>query len=74
MPNEIKLDLHGVKHEDVKREIIKFIESHWFDDPMPELIIITGHSNKMIEIVTEVIGEYQLEWDYGLRHSYLRIL
>ena len=74
MPNEIGLDLHGIKHENVKREVIEFIESHWYDDPMPDIIVITGHSEQMRKIVIEVIEEYQIEWEYGLRHSYLRIL
>ena len=40
-----KLDLHGVKHEDVRRIVTRFIEANWASNK--ELDIITGYSSKM---------------------------
>ena len=46
------LDLHGVKHQDVSDEVINFILQHQHLLP---LIIICGNSNKMIEIVSQIL-------------------
>ena len=69
----VKIDLHGIKHEDVRRELIAKIEEHWLDDPSPDMIVVTGHSDQMRTIVKEVASEYQLKWEEGLHASYLRI-
>ena len=53
-----KLDLHGVRHEDARRSVIKFIENHWDDDS--ELEIITGNSLKMQGIVLNILDEYKM--------------
>lgn len=42
------IDLHGLRHHEVKDEIIDFI--YQYQNKIP-LIIICGNSNKMIEIV-----------------------
>ena len=55
-----KLDLHGVKHEDVRREVIRYIEDNWDSGDMVE--IITGHSEKMKGIVFKVLMEYKLNY------------
>jgi len=55
-----KLDLHGTKHEDVRRKVIRFIEDNWNYDG--EIEIITGNSYKMKKLVTEVVGEYDLTY------------
>ena len=44
-----RLDLHGVKHEDVFRKVIHFVEDSW--DSGDEVDIITGHSGAMRDIV-----------------------
>jgi|TARA_B100001093_G_scaffold21083_1_gene18847 hypothetical protein len=41
------LDLHGVRHQDAKDEVIDFV--YQYQDMLP-LIIICGNSNRMIEI------------------------
>ncbi len=66
------IDLHGLKHEDVKRELIKKIEKHW--DQNCDIKVVTGHSKQMRAIAMEVIEEYRLDWEEGLHPAYLRIL
>lgn len=58
-----KIDLHGMKHQDVKAVLIRKIEDMW--DSNEELHIITGHSDKMKKIVGEVLDEYKLEYTIG---------
>jgi DNA-nicking Smr family endonuclease len=58
-----KLDLHGIKHEDVRSKLIRFIEDLWQTDTAVE--IITGHSPEMKSIVIEVLREYKLEYNDG---------
>jgi len=53
-----QLDLHKVKHEDVNREVINFIEDHW--DTSEIIDIITGHSNIMKDLVKNVLDEYNI--------------
>lgn len=55
------LDLHGIRHEDVKRIVELFIDDHWGR----QMLIITGNSSSMRTIVLKVIGEYNLRCDYG---------
>ena len=54
----IKLDLHGVKHEDAANEIKRFLEDNWDCGQMVE--IVTGHSSIMKNIVLEVTSDYNL--------------
>ena len=72
--NVIKIDLHGVKHEDARRIIIQYIEDNWQKNS--DFIIITGHSNKMIKIVRNVAEEYKLHVENGLypTYQYLRFI
>jgi len=53
-----KLDLHGIRHEDVPRVVIRFIEAHW--DEEGEFEIITGNSWRMKEIVYDILREYEI--------------
>ena len=62
-----RLDLHGVTHEDARRKVIHFIEDNW--NTNNELEIITGCSNTMIDIASEVIEEYKLEYKVGRHHD-----
>ena len=55
------LDLHGVKHEDADSRCHEFINSNYGYD----MIIITGNSERMKEIVSGVIGEYKLQYIVG---------
>ena len=59
----VKLDLHGLKHEHVRNEVIRFIEDAWGKDL--ELEIITGNSIKMKDIVLQVLEEYKLPFSIG---------
>ena len=61
-----KLDLHGTRHEFVKSALIRFIEDAWDKEgPKEDAEIITGYSDKMKEIVKEVLDEYKLEYVEG---------
>jgi len=57
------LDLHGVRHSEVKRLVIKFVEANW--DSGNELKIITGHSPVMQKIVIGVLEDYKLDYRVG---------
>ena len=52
-----------MKHEDVPRVVIRFVENNWASST--EIEIITGNSPKMKEIVIEVIQEYDLDFHVG---------
>ena len=53
-----KLDLHGVKHEDVDRIVENFVLMN-----KPPLEIITGHSDKMPELVKDVLNRDNIKWE-----------
>ena len=55
-----KLDLHGVKHENVQRELDQFF---WFmmQRGHSEVEVVTGISNRMKEIVREVSKDYNFQ-------------
>ena len=59
----MKLDLHSVKHDDVPREVIRFIEENLYSEQ--DLEIVTGNSFKMQEIVVDILDEYMLEYRIG---------
>ena len=48
------LDLHGIRHQDVKNEVLDFIYQYQSEIP---LIIICGNSNRMIKIVEKSLHE-----------------
>jgi hypothetical protein len=48
------LDLHGIRHQDVKNEVLDFIYQYQSEIP---LIVICGNSNRMIKIVEESLHE-----------------
>ena len=58
MKKDIKLDLHGAKHQNVKPLVIRFVEENWNSGERG--VIITGHSEKMKMLVIEVLDEYKL--------------
>lgn len=58
-----KLDLHGMKHQDAKDEVVGFIEDLWGTYVNAE--IVTGHSKIMRDIVVEVLEEYKLVYFIG---------
>jgi hypothetical protein len=56
-----KLDLHGIKHSDAKDIVYKFIDNHVLENKQVTIEIITGYSDRMKEIVYEVLYDYKLE-------------
>lgn len=70
-----KLDLHRIRHEDVRPEVIHFIEDNWAINE--EVEIITGYSLQMKAIVEEVLNEYKLDYRIGdffdFNISYIRV-
>lgn len=58
-----KLDLHGVRHHEVRNKVIRLVEDNWGDGLSVE--IITGNSDEMKSIVGNVLDEYNLEYKVG---------
>ena len=63
-----RLDLHGVKHEDVDRIVENFVLMN-----NPPLRIITGNSERMMELTLDVLSRHDIEWT-RLASSYVTIL
>ena len=57
-----KLDLHGVRHCDVNDIVDEFIGLHIMGRKTKEVHIITGYSERMKELVYEVLCDYKLEY------------
>ncbi len=58
-----KLDLHGVRHHEVRNKVIRLVEDHWGEGLNVE--IVTGNSDEMKSIVGNVLDEYNLEYKVG---------
>jgi len=58
-----KLDLHRTRHDDAKRKVIRFVEDGW--GSKEEVEIITGNSQRMKDIVIDVLTEYGLDAQIG---------
>ena len=56
-----KLDLHGIRHKDVRGVVDRFIGPHIMGGRVRSVEIITGYSEKMKELVYEVLEEYKLD-------------
>lgn len=59
-----KLDLHGVKHYEVSRKVDTFLVEH-LRKGTNDVTIITGHSEKMKNMVDTVLKDYGLSSSYG---------
>ena len=59
----VSLDLHGVRHEDARPKVIRFIEQYWGKGVEAE--IVTGHSAKMRGLVMNILEEYDLSYNIG---------
>lgn len=55
-----KLDLHGTFYRDVSSKVHSFI-SRCIMDKAHEVEIVTGNSDRMKELVREVLSEYNLK-------------
>ena len=53
-----KLDLHGIKHEDVDRLVENFVLLN-----NPPLTIITGNSDRMRQIVVNTLMNHQINYE-----------
>ncbi len=58
-----KLDLHGVRHHEVRNKVIRLVEDHWGEGLNVE--IVTGNSDEMKSIVGNVLDEYNLDYKVG---------
>lgn len=58
-----KLDLHGVRHHEVRNKVIRIVEENWGEGK--EVEIITGNSDEMKSIVGNVLDEYNLDYKVG---------
>lgn len=71
--NIVTLDLHGVRHEEVPRQVDLFVNAQWGSGK--NLKIITGNSHKMKAIVTQTLAPYGLQTKegdpFGHNKSYL---
>ena len=63
-----KLDLHGIKHEDVDRLVENFVLLN-----NPPLNIICGNSDRMVQLVLDVLNRHNIDWErWG--HAVVKIL
>ena len=63
-----RLNLHGVKHEDVDRIVENFILMN-----NPPMRIITGNSEKMTMLTLDVLNRHDFEWERWA-NSYVVVL
>ena len=63
-----RLDLHGVKHEDVDRIVENFVLLN-----SPPIRINTGNSEKMMELTLNVLNKHEFEWERWA-NSYVVVL
>ena len=57
------LDLHGIVHEEVDSKCHKFVNSYWAS--RKEGQIITGNSLEMKTLVTNVLKQYDIDFELG---------
>ena len=63
-----QLDLHGIRHDEVDRLVENFV----LTNELP-LRIITGNSDKMIQLVLDVLNRHNIDWErWG--YSQIKIL
>ena len=63
-----RLDLHGVKHEDVDRVVENFVLMN-----NPPMRIITGNSEKMTMLTLAVLNRHDFLWERWM-NSYIVVL
>jgi len=56
------LDLHGVRHKDVKLTVYEFLDAQW-ENPDEIFEVITGHSTRMKDLVKEAVEDYCATFD-----------
>lgn len=65
------LDLHGVKHSEVKLEVENYLYLHQEDCP---ILIICGNSQKMISLVEEALVRIHSTYEVGSGRNYGTIM
>ena len=65
----LNLDLHGVRHHEVKVMVEDFVLNN--QEQLP-LIIICGNSSKMIELVTETLSDINVNFE-ETRYGRIRV-
>lgn len=60
-----RLNLHGFRHADVERSVIRFVEGNWGKNK--PVVVITGNSPQMKKLVTDILDEYSLSYRVGDR-------
>ena len=65
----LNLDLHGVRHHEVKTMVEDFVLNN--QEQLP-LIIICGNSSKMIELVTETLTDINVNFE-ETRYGRIRV-
>ena len=63
-----QIDLHRVRHEDVK----KLIEDYILQKSLP-VRIITGHSSRMREIVVNILIDHGFEYESIITLPYITV-
>lgn len=59
---KFSLDLHGVRHANVSREVDKFIGEHLMGGSK-SVIIITGNSDEMKRLVGKTLADYGMNYE-----------
>ena len=65
------LDLHGIKHADVKIEVENYLYLNQEDCP---ILIICGNSQKMISLVEEILKQIKSSYEIGVGTNYGTIM
>ena len=65
------LDLHGIRHADVKLEVKNYLYLNQEDCP---ILIICGNSQKMISLVKESLEEIHSSYEVGSGINYGTIM
>ena len=65
----LNLDLHGVRHHEVKIMVEDFVLNN--QEQLP-LVIICGNSSKMIELVTETLSAINVNFE-ETRYGRIRV-
>ena len=65
------LDLHGIKHANVKIEVENYLYLNQDDCP---ILIICGNSQKMISLVKEVLEQIKSSYEIGSGANYGTIM
>lgn len=71
----MKIDLHRIKHEHVRRIVEQALFNHRIED---DLDIVTGHSKDMQDLVISILNENNIEYliggYLGIEQSYIKII